>query len=296
MQLSINGEIVDVTLEGEKTAWDLVMSLTRILAEEDRIITGVTINNTFYSSDNDVLEQIPVEEIQDISLEVAEKREVVKTLLQKSQEICISVAQDLQGNGYAHVAQYKEIMEWILEVLEIVHALSPVEMVESSLIRNTILELIKYWQSDNKDEKDIPQLVQVMQSLSQYFELLMSKVVLPVQIEREELEKALDELLEMLPQISESFQLGHDRIAFEKIYQVVAILESAILYLRQHAADFAGRDDEIENMAQGMNALLSDIVAAIEKSDLVYLGDLMEYELPEKIELYRSVVWSSDGD
>ncbi len=296
MQLSINGEIVDVTLEGEKTAWEIIMSLTRLLAEEDKIITGVTINNTFYSSDDDALERLPVEQIEEIALEVAEKREVVETLLQKSREICMSVAQDLQANAYAHVGQYKDIMEWILEVLEIVRALSPVEMVESSLIRNTILELIKYWQSENKEEKDIPQLVQVMQSLSQYFELLLSKVVLPVQIEREELEKALDELLEMLPQISEGFQLGQDKVAFEKIYQVVAILESAILYLRQHASDFVGREDELENMAQGMNALLSDIVAAIEKSDLVYLGDLMEYELPEKIEIYRSLVWGSDGD
>ncbi|MFN4217447.1 MAG: hypothetical protein ACK4HQ_08625, partial [Brevinematales bacterium] len=76
MQLYINGERIDVTIEDEKTALDVVMSLTRIFAEEDKIITGVTINNEFYSSDNDALANIPVEKIEKIEIEVSGKQEV----------------------------------------------------------------------------------------------------------------------------------------------------------------------------------------------------------------------------
>lgn len=290
MHLYINGERIDVTLENEKTALDVVMSLTRIFAEEDKIITGVTINNEFYSSDNDALAGIPVEKIEKIELEVTDKQEVVETLLQKSREICASVAEDLRVNGYAHADQYREIMEWILEVVEIVQSLSPVEMVESSLIRHTLLDLLQYFQSEEKNEGDIAQLVQVMQSLSRYFELLASKVVVPVRIEKEDLGKALDGLLEILPQIAESFQLGQDKLAFDKIHQVISVLESAVLYLRQNAGHFSTSEDEVENLAQGLNSLLSDIVSAFEKYDVVYLGDLLEYELPEKIEAYKTLV------
>jgi len=290
MQLYINGERVDVTLEHEKTAYDVVMSLTRIFAEEDKIITGITINGTFYSSDNEQLGAIPIERIEKIECEVSEKRAVVETLLEKSREICFSVAEDLRVNGYAHAAQYREILEWILEVLEIVQSISPVEMVESALIRHTILDLLGYFQGEEKKEADIPQLVQVMQSLGQYFELLVSKVVVPVKITREELGEALENLLAMLPQIAENFQLGQDKLAFDKIHQVISVLEMAVLYLRQNAETFSAREDELENLAQGLNALLSDIVTAFEKSDVVYLGDLLEYELPEKIEAYKSLV------
>ncbi|MFN3660113.1 MAG: hypothetical protein ACK4TN_02615, partial [Brevinematales bacterium] len=252
MQLYINGEKIDVTIEDEKTALDVVMSLTRIFAEEDKIITGVTINDKFYSSDDDALAKIPVEKIEKIEIEVSGKQEVVETLLQKSQEICTSVAEDLRANGYAHVDQYREIMEWILEVIEIVQSLSPVEMVENSLIRHTLLDLLQYFQSEEKNEQDITHLIQVMQSLSRYFELLVSKVVVPVRIEKEDLSNALNGLLEILPQIAESFQLGQDKLAFDKIHQVISVLESAVLYLRQNAGSFSTREDEIENLAQGL--------------------------------------------
>ncbi|MCX7882193.1 MAG: hypothetical protein N2314_03100 [Brevinematales bacterium] len=293
MQLYINGERIEVTLEHEKTALDVVMSLTKIFAEEDKIITGVTINGEFYSSDNETLGRIAVEEIEKIELEVTDKQQVVETLLEKSREICVSVAEDLRTNGYAHVAQYREIIEWILEVVEIVQSLSPVEMMENSLIRRTLLDLLQYFQGEEKEEKDIPQLVQVMQSLSHYFEVLASKCVVSGRIDKGELGQALDGLLEILPQIAESFQLGQDRLAFDKIHQVISVLESAVLYLRQNAGNFASREDEIENLAQGLNALLSDIVSAFEKYDVVLLGDLLEYELPEKIETYKALVWES---
>lgn len=291
MQLYINGEKIDSSLEGEKTVWDVIVSLTRLFAEEDKIITGVTVNGQFYSSDNDALQEFPVEKIENLELEVADKQEVVETLVQKSREICVSIAEDLKTNSYAHVGQYREIMEWVLEVLEIIQSLSPVEMVDNTLIRNTVRELLMYWESPQKVVEDIPQLIQVMQSLAQYFELLEVKVKTPVRIERQELEDALNGLLETLPKIAENFQLGQDKMAFDKIHQVVSVLESAVLYLRQNEKTLSSREDEIESLAQGLNALLADIVSAFEKSDVVLLGDLLEYELPEKIEAYKSVVW-----
>ncbi|MFN4217257.1 MAG: hypothetical protein ACK4HQ_07660, partial [Brevinematales bacterium] len=114
---------------------------------------------------------------------------------------------------------------------------------ENSLIRHTLLDLLQYFQSEEKNEQDIAHLVQVMQSLSRYFELLASKVVVPVRIEKEDLSKALNSLLEILPQIAESFQLGQDKLAFDKIHQVISVLESAVLYLRQNAGNFSTRED-----------------------------------------------------
>jgi hypothetical protein len=267
------------------------MALTKILAEEDKIITGITIDGEFYSSDSDKLQNLSVDAFKEMDLEVLPKEEVIETLVVKSEEICYAIADDIKVNGYAHGSQYVEILEWILEVIEIVQSLSPVEIIETSLVRKTLIDLLSYWKEGKHTQEEIPQMIEVMQSLGQYFQLLRMQVHPQEKIEKEALERALNDLLEMLPSISESFQLGQDKVGFEKIHQVVRVLESAVLYLRQNEEEFSSREDEIETLVQTLNALLSDIVVAIEKSDLVLLGDLLEYELPEKLEAYKALVW-----
>ncbi|TGN19404.1 hypothetical protein [Leptospira idonii] len=92
--------------------------------------------------------------------------------------------------------------------------------------------------------------------------------------------------------VNENFQSGKDHLATEILTDAVGRLNGLISALvsvqgRHSEIDWAGISLEgktLNEITSALNESLTHIASAMEKNDIVYAGDILEYELPELLE------------
>ncbi len=80
MQLKVNGEPVDITLENEKTVGDFLKSFEEAMEQEDATTTGIVLNGTVVSAEE--IDNIQNEELKDdtqIELTVISKAQILES-------------------------------------------------------------------------------------------------------------------------------------------------------------------------------------------------------------------------
>ncbi len=291
MIVKLNGEVLDVTLENEKTALDVVDSLSRELNKKEIIMTSISINNTQYNVEDKKMKDIKISQIDEINIEASTKDELVGSLLEECRKVLMNIASDIKKNEFAHVKEFNELFLWIKETIETINRLSLFNLVEVKLLISTIDQLTAYLNSKEKDDSKIGSIISILESLIKYIDAIHLKISTNFSITSGELMDAIQESILILPEISEAFQVGHDKDAYDKINKIISILEICCIYLRKNISSFsADEKDEIEGLYEEINSLLTQIVEAFENGDAVLLGDLLEYELPEKLENYKRII------
>lgn len=290
MEFRINGEISDVKLTDERTAMDIVQSFSKHLKNGLQIYT-LSINDRFYSPDNHELNQISVEDISTINIEVATKEEIAISLLQEAKNVILTIADDLKKNGFAHSKEFSELFDWINDTLNAINQVIAFNLSEIKLVTSTIHQIETYLESEERNESKIDSIINILENLIQYFDSIQLKIDSGYKIEKNELEQAITNGLEILPEISEAFQIGNDKEALTKIHTIINLLESCSIYLKQNLnLLIEQKGDEIDQMYNDLNGLLADIVDAFQNGDFVLIGDLLEYELSEKLESYKNII------
>lgn len=291
MELWVNGEPLSIELENEENAFEVVSAAAKAIEGENGVIIGVTVDGKNTAVDDDILKDIPVDSIGKIELDVAQKSEVITSLLEESRQMLTNMANDIRTNGYGHTREFLELLAWVRETASTIGAFSPYELAETRIFSSTIKQLEDYLSSNEKDIEKIGALASIMENLNQYLDAMETKIVNDFSITREALIAQIDELIQILPEISEAFQTGKDREALTRINSVIEVLELCSIYIRRHLSEFsADNREEIENHYEEINQLLTRMVEAFENGDVVLLGDLMEYELPERLERYRQIL------
>ncbi len=292
MTFLINGEAADVTFTEEKNAKDLMDSFMQQL-DQDLIISSVLINEKYYSSDSEDLEQITLDQIQTINIEVATQEEVSVSLLQESKQMLHNISLDLKENGYSHAREFGEIFSWLTETITTINRISVFPLAEAKLVISTIKQVWEYLNSPEREETKLESLASIISNLIMYLDSIQAKISSHFEIGKKDLQEAVDSGLALLPQIAESFQLGKDQEALGMVHTIINVLESATLYIKRILADFSDdKKEEIQELYNDINNLLAEIVEAFENGDFVLIGDLMEYELPEKLQSYKEQILS----
>jgi hypothetical protein len=291
MVIKVNGELLDAVLENEKTAFEVVESVYKEFKSNEAIVSSIAVDGRFYSLEDKELKDILVASIQEISLEIATKEEVIVSLLEESKQMLKNISVDLRKNGYAHINEIGELFKWITETIQSINQLSVFDMVESKLMVSSIRQISEYLKSSDKDIDKIDSLASIIESLIKYLNAIELKITTNFTVSKEELKNAIAEAGAILPEISEAFQTGKDKEAFEKINTIIGVLELCCIHLKKNVKSFSESDqDEIEVLYEEINTLLTQVVEAFENGDVVLLGDLLEYELPEKLEKYRDII------
>lgn len=293
MEFKINGEVCDIQLEGEKNAADIIDSFSKQL-ESGVVIASLSINGKYYSPDNPDLKDISADSIRTIEVEAGTQEDIALSLLEESKLILINIADDLQKNGFDHVTQFNELFAWIMETLNAVNKVALFELAESRLLISTLTQVRDYVNSSERDPAKVESLGSILRNLIQYIDSIQIKLQKGFDISKRELLEMIDHGSNLLPEIAESFQLGHDQKAFEGIHTIINLLENCSVYFRSRLPEFKNNDLKVSDLYEDLNALLGEIVEAFEKADFVLIGDLMEYELPEKLDELAKVLESDE--
>lgn len=291
MNLKVNGEKLNVVLEEEKSALDVVNSMIKALHNDDALIASIQIDGKYYALEDEALKTLKVEQIGDIEIELSSREELSAHLLTECKGMLKNIAADLRQNGYAHAGQFKELFNWISGTIQAVSSVSRMNLAESRLLLSTIKQITDYLNSEEKSGDKTASLASIVENLVDYIEAIRLKITADFDVTGDQLEKEIDDCLTLLPEISSGFQMGKDREALGKINQVINVIELCSFYLQKNLGSFSGeKRDEVDEFYKDINFLLNQIVEAFENGDVVLLGDLMEYELPDKLEQYRSLV------
>jgi hypothetical protein len=291
MEIKINGQILDASLEEEKTAYEVADALIKQFDPQEVIVSSIEINNRFYSLEDSELQGIQVDSIDSMNIELATKEELIINLLAECKEILRNIAKDLRENSFSHSLELGELFQWIVETVQTINNTALFNMVEVKLIVSTVQQIQSYLNSENKEPEKIDSLAGIILSLSKYFDAIQTKIASNFSVSKKELSEAIQNGKEVLPEISEAFQTGRDKEALEKINVVISLLELCCIYLKKNMDCFSKEErDDIDSLYEDMNILLTQIVDAFENGDMVLLGDLLEYELPDKLEDYSKIV------
>ncbi len=291
MQLTVNEQVVDITLENETNAFDIIESLSSQI-EKEIFISSIRIDNRYFAPDDKKsLKSISLKDIDQINIEVGTREEISITLLQEANRILQSVAEDLKQNGFSHEEEIGKVLAWVLETVQTVQKVSLLSLSEAKLVHSTLTQVLDYIQSSEKEPEKIPSLTQILLNLNEYVESIQLKISGNFNLTQEEMDQLIRHTLEILPEIAEAFQIGKDSEALEKIHTVINLIESCSLYIKKNLNNFSKeKEEEIGNLYDEFNSLLEEILTAFENTDFILIGDLMEYELPEKLENYQSII------
>jgi hypothetical protein len=254
------------------------------------MIASFEVNGKYYSTDDPSLAELPILSINKIDVEVASQEDVAVSLLDESKRILLTIADDIRKNGFAKSAEYFSLFDWIIETIEVINRLAIFEMTEVKMMTMTIRQVEVYLRNPEREESKIDQLAGILENLVQYLDSIQIKVASRFNIDKNDLIAAIDKGLETLPEISEAFQLGKDQEALSKVHTIIDLLESCTIYLKKNLAELKEKEDNVDSMYEEMNSLLAEIVEAFEKGDFILIGDLMEYELSERLEKYKSLI------
>jgi hypothetical protein len=291
MELWINGEKIDIEIEIEKNVYEAIQSLSGILAKDSLVISSIEIGGNLYSVDDESLKLIPVDTLSPVKVEALTRQELVTSLLSEAKGILNNIIHDIRANGLANSAKFIELFRWIIETVKLINQNAAFRLVEARLIVSTIQQLIDYLDADHRDDQKAESLIGIILNIVEYIEAIELKTSSEFSISKADLDVALTDGLALLPEISADFQTGKDKEALGKINRVISVLEFCCLYIQKNLGGFSKEDhDDINELYNDMNALLGEVVEAFENGDVVLIGDLLEYELPGKLENYRSIV------
>ncbi len=287
----LNDEKLDITIENEKTAFDVIDGLSKELSKKEIIITSVSIDDKNYGADDDILKRIGIEDIGALKLEASTKEDLIDSLLEECKKVLKNVSEDIKDNRFVHSKEFGELLSWVRETIETINKLSLFNMNESKMILSTIDKITEYIGDENRDESKSSSIIAIIESLVKYIEAIRFKFSANYSVTRDDILAAVEESIEILPLISEAFQTGKDKDAFDKINKIISALEICSVFLRKNYGTFSVNEKgEIGILYEDINALLTRIVEAFENSDSVLLGDLLEYELPDKLESYKRII------
>lgn len=293
MEFSINGEICDIQLEGEQNAQQIIQSFSSQL-ETGMIIASLSINEKYYSPDNPELSKIPAESIETIKIEAGTQEEISLSLLEESKMILMNMADDMKQNKFEHVKQYNELLNWIMETLTAVNKVAMFELAESRLLISTLTQVRDYMNSEERESEKVESLASILTNLIQYIDSIQIKLQKGFEITKTELLDMIEHGSNVLPEIAESFQLGQDRKAFEGIHTIINLLENCSIYFKTRLPELKNKDVRVSELYEDLNSILGEVVEAFEKADFVLIGDLMEYELPDKLDELASLLEKND--
>ena len=98
----------------------------------------------------------------------------------------------------------------------------------------------------------------------------------------------------LIPAVNENFQSGKDHLASEILNDAVGRLTglmSALVSVQTRHSELDWQslsidEKKLSEVITRLNETLSNIASAMEKNDIVYAGDILEYELPELLEAF----------
>jgi len=278
VNISIDGNIIDYSLEKEKNGYDIIEAISLWLKNNYIIIKSVKIDEKEYDYDDKTqLSELSIESIKNIDIFTLTLREYKYNqllIIQKYFETLISAIKD---NNKAETIKILKNYEKIKpDIEEVVGNLGFIETAASKKeLADSDCESLKFF----------------AENINFIIEERKREIINPeVEIEKEK--KYFDTFLPEIEIISVLLQTGKESEAFEKIIKFVDFAKKLARLLSYYNMGLG----KIEPEEIGKyNKLLNDLGEALGRGDSVLIGDILEYELSPIIEQFFNIMLSENN-
>jgi hypothetical protein len=293
VQLFINNEKVDFTLESEKTLADVIGSLEQWLAQQKLVIVGLEIDHTpYHQTDLEDKKNTPLSAIQVLKVVASDFVVLEMDGVRDLNGFFLSLEREVVGKDEkalaATLAKYQAAagtMRFILTGTE--HPGADEKRAElDKLLSGTTAGMIRLWDKRTREQAlDLCRffLAQLQKKTTGYDELKRTSR----KITDDTIAK-LRSATERLKGVPILLQTGKDGEAMQSI---ASFTELAQLFLQVIADQLAPPEShrlkidgvDLREYSAALNTHLRDLVEAFEKKDYILIGDLCEYEIAPKI-------------
>ena len=267
MTISINGENINYTLEDEQNAGDILNSITSWLEESGMLISGWEINRESMSLNETEWRSIPIESIDNISIEALSLREGRVRQLETARDFFILLETAIKTSDEESLKELHKGFSDLKGILP--HLLNEGP-------HPTILPHLEkafengFSSTDGMNAAEAVQMAAVLESRRRETDSPES--------EARSAAGALARMAESLDNVAVQLQTGQDKTAMETIIRLTEILQ---MFMR--SLSWLDGSDSVEEIMNDMNRILSELEEALKAGDTVLIGDLLEYEIKPRL-------------
>lgn len=279
MDIKINDQKIDFTLEGGETALDIYNNIRSFLQETQHLIYSFSIDNS--ETDPEEIEfwgRIPTSEINEIDIVALTEKEYRLTGLLTLAEYLNFLINNIQNNTHELLSGFIEDYNSILHNVSIF-----ISGEMGSLIKNQLDKTIKKsgLLEGKFNESGRKEFLEEIGAISELINIAAREIEDPFK-ELESTFKTLKLLNPRLSEVSVLLQTGKDREAMEIVINLTELMNKIFRLLAMVTTD------TIET--EKLNSVLSELAEAFQTGDSVLIGDLLEYEIIPLLEQLESTI------
>jgi len=281
VNISIDGNIIDYTLEKEENGYDIIRAISLWLKKNYIIIKSIKIDEKEYNyDDKTLLGELSINSINKIDIFTLTVREYKYNQLLIIQEYFENLISLINSNNKDEVLKFLKTYEKIKPDME--EVIDKIYKSENQGFIETFASKKELTDSDYENLKFFTENI--------FFVIGERKrEIINPETEIEKEKKYFDTFLPEIEIISVLLQTGKQNEALEKIIKFVDFSKKLSRLLSYYNMGLG--KIEAEEISK-YNKLLHDLKDAIGRGDSVLIGDILEYELSPIIEQFFNIMLS----
>ncbi len=317
MQIYVNDQELDAELTGEQTLQEVYQAVSNWIAGHKRYILSLRVDGAEASLSG--LPALPMQRVERLDFYVGDELDMVLTTVGELDRYIDQVGMTLFEQNElspADIANLAEGVQWIAQILNSLSGLVRLDLAQmnvlvpgvsgSESIDRVMERLDKRVQrfSEENDRAAIEDFLGDLRSLK-FFVMKLFLQLRTMNARLDELadhlarfEQRVPEIVAEIVSINESFNAGKDFTALETLDRItgelneyVASLYALDVHLRknrgQSIQDIEIASVSFQSAAAELTQMLRDLSDALEENDIIAAGDILEYELAQKLGEFR---------
>lgn len=294
MEIKINNQPLDVTLENEKTLGEVISGLEAWLDDANLIVCSA------HAGADDILssqgwESLPVESIDVLYLTVTQADDLLKENLHTVEQFLTLLKTALADADPSRIADLLSGIPYLAESVRRQFSTDLRSDLERllTMLADTDAAAIAAWPPPVREEA-----LRLITVLSERTARRIKELEEPEAVLRE-LASELDRYVEKLGEVSILMQTGRDRDAMDTVIgfsDLSGRLARVIAYTRSIRSSGEGGEllipegKNLQAFYADLNKQLEELVEAFQNRDSVLIGDLLEYEIAPRLKTLKSLV------
>lgn len=304
MNIFINEQKLETKLTGETNLGQVLDEIQAWIEANGKYVRHFTVNGLELNRSE--LESKLIEDTDRLDLFVGEELDVIEDSLIEIDTYVDKIGSTLVGRDSLTEKETLDLKEGIPWIVSMVSSTKNLLNLNLSLIRpmgkgknvEEILESLSEGCGKLDETKSIESFLEDLRDLKLFLIDLGSRLGV-MRMEESELIEVItkfitekDKVIRDFMLVNESFQSGKDHLATEILGDAVGRLNalvSSFVALQSRHSEIDWNEINIDGkklneLVASLNETLSNIALAMEKNDIVYAGDILEYELPALLE------------
>ncbi|GBF42877.1 hypothetical protein LPTSP2_21690 [Leptospira ellinghausenii] len=304
MNIYINEQQLDTKLDGETNLGQVFDQIQKWIESNGKYLRHFTVNGKELNRSD--LDSVGIEDTERLDLYVGEELDVIEDSLVEVDNYVDKVGSTLVGRDSLTEKEAEDLKEgipWIISMIRTttkllnlnLNLIQPMgkgknveEILESLHNGSLVLDSTKAIESFLEDLRDVKLFLMDLSTRLAVMRLDESELIEIISKFVDQKDKVIKDFM----LVNENFQSGKDHLASEILNDAVGRLTglmSALVSIQTRHSELnwqelSFEDKKLSDLVGQLNTTLSNIASAMEKNDIVYAGDILEYELPEILE------------